>query len=386
MKEIINKFFSLEAASGIVLLGAAVLAMVVANSPYHEGYQHFLHLDAGVFAGQMIFYKSVSHWINDGLMALFFLLVGLEIKREMLFGELKGWKQASLPVMGAIGGVVVPALIYLGFNHGTADARGWAIPSATDIAFSLGVLALMGSRVPSGLKVFLMAVAVIDDLIAVLIIAFFYTEELNLPALANAGSAMAVIFLLAHLKVRHIWPYMVVGFFMWIAVLHSGIHATIAGVVLGLMMPHRVKDAPDGKPLSDILEDMLHPMVAYGIMPIFAFANAGVPLAGMTVDDFLLPVPLGIATGLFFGKQLGIFAVCALMIRLGYARLPTGANWCSFYGTCAVAGIGFTMSLFIGTLAFTTTDAQDHIRLGVLVGSMASALAGYAMLRWGIRK
>lgn len=386
MKEIINKFFSLEAASGIVLLGAAVLAMVVANSPYHESYQHFLHLDAGVFAGQMIFYKSVSHWINDGLMALFFLLVGLEIKREMLFGELKGWKQASLPVMGAIGGVVVPALIYLGFNHGTADARGWAIPSATDIAFSLGVLALMGSRVPSGLKVFLMAVAVIDDLIAVLIIAFFYTEELNLSALANAGSAMAVIFLLAHLKVRHIWPYMVVGFFMWIAVLHSGIHATIAGVVLGLMMPHRVKDAPDGKPLSDILEDMLHPMVAYGIMPIFAFANAGVPLAGMTVDDFLLPVPLGIATGLFFGKQLGIFAVCALMIRLGYARLPTGANWCSFYGTCAVAGIGFTMSLFIGTLAFTTTDAQDHIRLGVLVGSMASALAGYAMLRWGIRK
>lgn len=367
MRKALRSFLALEASSGIVLMCAAVLALVLANSPFSAGYEALLG-------------AGVRHAVNDGLMALFFLLVGLEIKREMLQGELAGWRRAALPLIGALGGIVLPAMIYLGMNHGMPAARGWAIASATDIAFSVGVLALLGSRIPAGLKIFLLAVAVIDDLVAVIIIAVFYTSELNLMALTGAGLALLLLYVAARVKPRSLWPYLALGVLLWWAVLNSGVHATIAGVALGFMIPMHIIGR-NGKTLAKSLEHRLHPWVAYGIMPVFALANAGVSLAEVDGQVLLQPLPLGIALGLLVGKQLGIFTACRLAVALKIAHLPVGVRWRGLYGVCIIAGIGFTMSLFIGSLAFSDPVVQNEVRLGVMMGSIASALLGYIYLR-----
>lgn len=313
-----------------------------------------------------------THTINDGLMALFFLLIGMELKRELVSGELAGFKKAVLPVAGAAGGVMLPALIFLSLNHGAPEVRGWAIPTATDIAFSLGVLALLGPRVPPALKIFLMAVAVIDDLIAVAIIALFYASELDSLMLLLALGVCAGLALLNRKGITRLAVYLLSGAVLWFFTLHSGVHATLAGVALGLVIPLRA---------SKRLEETLHPWVAFGIVPLFAFANAGMPLSGISLSGFLEPLPLGILLGLFLGKQLGIFAFSWLLIRLGVAAKPQGVTWMAFYGACMVAGIGFTMSLFIGALAFPSSNpSMIATRLGVLTGSLFSGLSGYIVL------
>jgi Na+:H+ antiporter, NhaA family len=366
-----------EASGGLVLMGAAALALVVANSPVSGTYFEVLH--------SYVLGMSVLHWINDALMAVFFLLVGLEIKREMLDGQLSTWPRRALPGIGALGGMIVPALNYLAFNVGSdGHPRGWAIPAATDIAFALGVLSLLGPRVPISLKVFLTALAILDDLGAVLIIAVFYTSDLNLYAL---GGAIFVIGLLRGLNragFADLKPYLLLGAILWFLVLMSGIHATIAGVAFALTIPLR---ASPGKPedqasLLHRLEHSLQPWVAFLIVPIFGFANAGVSFAGMSLASLLSPVPLGVALGLFVGKQVGVFTFSWAAIKLGLANLPANATWMQFYGVALLCGIGFTMSLFIGLLAFpTSADLQDATKLGVLLGSALSALIGAALLR-----
>lgn len=362
------RFFKTETASGVVLIGAALFAMMAANSPWA--------LEYALATG------AAAHAINDGLMVIFFLLIGLEIKREFVEGELATRAQALLPVVAACGGVALPAAIFLAFNHGTEAARGWAIPSATDIAFSLGVLALAGNRVPLALKVFLMAVAVIDDLIAVVVIALFYTAGINEAALAGAGAAAALLLAINRAGVGRIGLYALAGAVLWYFVLCSGVHATIAGVVLGLLIPLRDRA---GASVAGRLEHGLHPWVAFGIIPLFAFANAGVPLSGMSAQSMLQPLPLGIALGLFAGKQLGIFAAAWVAVRLGLAQRPVGAGWLAFYAVCMIAGIGFTMSLFIGTLAFADSEMMVYTRAGVLAGSVASAVLGYGLLVYALK-
>jgi NhaA family Na+:H+ antiporter len=328
---------------------------------------------------------SLLHWVNDGLMALFFLVVGLEIKREVLDGQLARWSDRILPGLAALAGVALPALIYVAVNRGEPlNLRGWAIPAATDIAFALGVLALLGSRVPTSLKIFLTAIAIIDDLIAVLIIAFFYTAQLSLPALAGAGGGLAVLAFFNRRGVTSLWPYLLIGALVWFFVLQSGIHATLAGVAVAMAIPlTRTPGRPDARnsPLYR-LEHGLHSWVAYGIVPLFGFANAGVALDGFTPSDAASPVPLGVALGLFLGKQVGIFSAVWLLVRLGAAERPRDASWAQVYGVSLLCGIGFTMSLFIGGLAFGDGSHQnDAAKLGVLLGSIVSALAGYALLR-----
>ncbi|QGP81131.1 Na+/H+ antiporter NhaA [Sphingobium sp. CAP-1] len=370
-------FLATEASGGIILIAAAAAAMVVANSPFADAYLGSLHLK---WAG-----LSLLHWINDGLMALFFLVVGLEIKREVLDGQLARWSDRLLPGIAAAAGVAVPALIYVWINRGeVAGLRGWAIPAATDIAFALGVLALLGSRVPASLKIFLTAVAIIDDLIAVLIIAFFYTASLNWAALGMAVAGLGVLMTLNRLRVTALWPYLVVGAGVWVCVLQSGIHATLAGVAVAMTIPlTRTPGAPDDahSPLYR-LEHGLHPWVAYAIVPIFGFANAGVPLAGFTPGDLFEPVPWGVALGLFLGKQAGIFSSMWVLIRMKLAERPRDATWLQIYGVALLCGIGFTMSLFIGGLAFGDgSHENDAAKIGVLLGSIMSALAGYTVLR-----
>jgi NhaA family Na+:H+ antiporter len=378
----LRAFLSNNASGGIVLMLAAAAALVVANSPLGVQYEHLLHTYVGGL--------SVLHWINDALMALFFLMVGLEIKREVLDGQLSSWSSRILPGCAALGGMIGPALIYLFFNLGAdGHPHGWAIPSATDIAFALGVLSLLGSRVPVSLKVFLTALAIIDDLGAVVIIALFYTSSLNGIALAGAGLATVALIALNRFGVVRLWPYFLLGALLWLLVLQSGVHATIAGVVLALTIPLKAAATEEDEHSSPLhmVERGLAPWVTFLIVPLFGFANAGVSFAGMTFSSLADPVPLGISVGLFIGKQAGVFLASLAVVRLGWARLPAGASWAQLYGVCILCGIGFTMSLFIGLLAFSDTMAlQNELKLGVLAGSLVSAIVGAAFLRQALPK
>jgi NhaA family Na+:H+ antiporter len=376
----LRAFLEMESAGGILLLIAAGIALLVDNSALADAYRWLLELHAGVTLGALGLEKSLLHWINDGLMAVFFLLVGLEIKREILEGELSSTSQVALPGLCAMGGMAAPAAIYLLINGGTPETmRGWAIPAATDIAFAMGVIGLLGKRVPEGLKIFLLALAIIDDLGAIVIIALFYTADLSLAALGLAGLGILALVAFNRAGVTRLAPYILVGIFIWICVLKSGVHATLAGVAIGFAIPLRTRGGEE--PPLRRLEHALHPWVTFAIMPVFAFANAGVPLGGVGIETLLQPVTLGIAGGLFLGKQIGVLGVAALGTALGVLRLPQGASWLQMYGVALLTGIGFTMSLFIGTLAFAGPEAAAPLRLGVLAGSILSAVAGYAVLR-----
>ncbi len=380
---IFRRLFSAPSASGVLLLAAAGLAILHANSPWAASYYQFLHFPLSLNAGLQMLPNTLLDWVNEGLMAIFFLLVSMEIKRELLEGELSPPRQALLPALAALGGIILPALIYLYINAGNAAAtRGWAIPSATDIAFSLALLAVLGRRVPISLKVFLTAIAVLDDLAAILIIALYYNEGISISAVSASLVCIAVLGLFQWWRVRPLWPYLMVGLALWIMVMQSGIHATVAGVALGFAIPLRTTEGPS--PLR-YLESRLNPWVAYLILPIFSFANAGLSLQEFTPASFFTPMPLGIALGLILGKPLGIFLATWLSVKAGFAAKPRNATWLQVFAVGMVAGIGFTMSLFIGSLAFITEDQHNYIRLGVLGGSLISAVAGYAMLRLGYK-
>lgn len=379
----LQAFLKLEASGGIVLVVAAALAMLVANSPLTSWYEALLQMPVSVRVGPLALDKPLLLWVNDGLMAVFFLLVGLELKREVLEGHLASLRRASLPAFAALGGMAAPALIYAWINrHHGAALQGWAIPAATDIAFALGVLALLGRRVPSALKVFLLSVAIFDDLGAIVIIAAFYTAKLSYIALGTAAALTVGLWILNRLRVRRTAAYFLLGVPLWIAVLKSGVHATLAGVVLALFIPLRADDGDPSQrsPLRE-LEHGLHPWVAFGVLPLFAFANAGVKLGGLDAASLLHSVPLGIAAGLFLGNQIGIIAASAVAVGLRLAALPAGIRWIDLYGTALLCGIGFTMSLFVASLAFEPGTYQGLERLGILAGSLLSGIAGFAVLR-----
>ena len=379
-KQAIQHFFELESAGGILLVATAIVALILSNSALAPYYNDLLALPFSIALGEIGLGKPLLLWINDGLMAIFFLLVGLEIKREIVEGELSSLGQIALPGAAALGGMAVPAAIYWFFNSANATAlNGWAIPTATDIAFSLGVLALLGARVPLALKVLLMAVAVFDDLGAIVVIAIFYTADLSMTALVVAAFCLAALAAMNLSGVRSVPAYVLVGVVLWVAVLKSGVHATLAGVALGFAIPI-ARDREGHSPLR-AMEHGLHPVVAYAILPIFAFANAGVSFAGMSLSNLLEPVTLGIAGGLFVGKQIGIMAAIGLMLALGLARKPEGCSWPALYGMAMLCGIGFTMSLFIGSLAFADPSFAAPVRLGVLGGSLLSAICGFLLLK-----
>ena len=385
MKATIRNFLQMESSGGIVLMFAAVLAMIAANSPLHVYYSYLLDTPVEVRVGGLQIAKPLILWINDGLMAIFFFLVGLELKREFMEGELSRPANVLLPAIGAVGGMFVPIGIFVLVNRGDAAAmQGWAIPAATDIAFALGILSLLGSRVPLSLKVFLVSLAIFDDLGAIIIIAVFYSADLSMTAMWVAIGCLSVLTFMSWRGVNSVSPYIMVGIIMWIAVLKSGVHATLAGVALAAFIPMRDTREPGHSPLRELEHD-LHSVVAFGVLPMFAFANAGVSLSGVGVDDLLHGVPLGIAAGLFIGKQIGIFGLCFLAIKLGIARLPDGANWGGLYGASLLCGVGFTMSLFIGSLAFENRAMDTSVvfdeRLGILVGSLLSGAVGYLVLR-----
>ena len=373
-------FFKLEAASGLVLLISAVIALIISNSNfsslYFETLQSYLFIGINNIGLKM----SLHHWINDALMAVFFFFVTLEIKREFVLGELSSPKQALLPIIAAIGGMLVPALIYIYINFGNGDTiNGWAIPSATDIAFSLGVLSLLGSRVPISLKVFLTALAIIDDLGAIIIIAFFYTGDLSIQYLSLLLLTFIALLILNKSGVKKFLPYLILGLILWFFTYQSGVHATISGVLLATVIPHRKKNKEYS--LLTKIEHNISSYVAFGIMPLFALANAGVSLDGINLESLLSPVPLGIVLGLFVGKQIGVFLFSIIAIKLKIAQMPNNANWMSFYGVGILAGIGFTMSLFIGNLAFVENiEYIDGVKIGVLAGSLLSTLIGYSLL------
>ena len=373
-------FFKLEAASGLVLLLAAIVALVLSNTDFSDIYFKILNTHLLIGTESFGLDLSILHWINDALMAVFFFIVTLEIKREFIHGELSKPKQALLPIIGAVGGMLVPALIYILINFETGyTLRGWAIPSATDIAFSIGVLSLLGSRVPISLKVFLVALAIIDDLGAIVIIAFFYSAELQFNYLILMLIAFIFLLLLNKFNVKKFTPFFFIGLLLWYFTHGSGIHSTISGVLLATTIPHR-KNEKDFSLLLK-LEHMLSPYVAFGIMPLFALANAGVVLKGMTFNSLLAPVPLGILCGLFFGKQLGVFLFSFISVKLKIAEMPSNSNWVKFYGVGVLTGIGFTMSLFVGNLAFVEhLNEMDGVKIGVLSGSFLSAILGYFML------
>ena len=377
----LKKFFEYEAAGGIVLAIAAIAAMIVANSPLHDWYESFIHAPVVVQIGSLIIDKDAHHWINDGLMAIFFFLVGLELKREVLIGELSNINQIVLPAAAAIGGMIAPALVYVAFNHNNPEyLAGWAIPAATDIAFAIGILSLLGSRVPNSLKIFLVSIAIFDDIGAILIIALFYTRDLSFVSLAVAGLCLPFLYLLNKRNVTSITPYLIFGIIMWIAVLKSGIHATLAGVVLALFIPMVNVDDPEHSPLEDLEHD-LHGTVAFAILPLFAFVNAGISLQGAGFGQLLHSVPFGIAAGLFIGKQVGIMLMTWAIIKAGMAKLPSGTDFKQIYGVSLLCGVGFTMSLFISGLAFSgNTDGFDP-RLGIILGSIISGIAGYVLLK-----
>lgn len=398
-RRLVRQFIQLEASSGLILMGAAALALLIANSPISHWYDALLEIPAEVRVGPLEVAKPLLLWINDGLMAIFFLLVGLEVKREIREGELSEPSRVVLPGVAAVGGIAVPALLYVWFNRADPVALdGWAIPAATDIAFALGILYLLGDRIPLAIKLFLMTVAIFDDLAAIVIIALFYSGDLSSLALALAGVALVLLFLMNRRGVTRIAAYVVVGVALWIFVLKSGVHATLAGVALAFAIPmagrhegsqaggqigeHHADHARAHSPLHHV-EHALHPWVAYAILPIFAFANAGVPLAGMSLNTLLDPIPLGIAAGLFLGKQIGVFGTSWLAIRAGLAQRPPGVSWLQLYGVSILCGVGFTMSLFISSLAFehTGVDNVNLARLGILAGSFLAAILGYLVLR-----
>ncbi|ODA67753.1 Na(+)/H(+) antiporter NhaA [Methyloligella halotolerans] len=380
----LREFIGGESAGGVALIAAAAIALCIANSPLLGTYQSFLATPVSFTAGDLVAIdKPLLLWINDGLMALFFFLVGLEVKREIVTGQLRSWKQASLPVYAALGGMVVPALIFVAINaRSAANLDGWAIPAATDIAFALGLLALLGSRVPVALKALLLAIAIIDDIGAIVIIALFYTENMNLAALGLALVPAAGMLLLNRMGIARTIPYFLLGAFLWICVLKSGVHATLAGVVTAMFVPNATGDE---RPLER-LEHALHPWVAFLILPIFAFANAGVSFAGAGVEALLAPLSLGIAAGLVVGKQIGVFGACWIAEKTRLATIPPEVTWRHLYGLACLAGIGFTMSLFIGGLAFTDAGQIDAVKMGVLTGSLISAVIGMSVLATAPRR
>lgn len=383
----INNFFRLESASGILLMFAAALAMVLANSPLASSYDLIIATPVQVSVGGLVVAKPLLLWINDGLMAVFFFLVGLELKREVMEGELSQMRKVVLPGFGAIGGMLVPAAIYLAINIGDESAlSGWAIPAATDIAFALGILSLLGSRVPVSLKIFLTSLAIFDDIGAIIIIAAFYTAQISFLSLLIAGLCIPLLFALNRLGVTSRTLYLSIGMVIWVAMLKSGVHATLTGVILALFIPMRDKENPDARPLQEWEHD-LHTLVAFVILPIFAFANAGISLAGVGFEQVMHGVPLGITLGLFLGKQIGVFGMCWLAIKLKLTDMPEGMNWISMYGTGILCGIGFTMSLFIGSLAFESTgiDRIFDERLGILIGSLLSGVFGFLLLRFNLK-
>jgi len=375
-------FFKLEAASGLVLLFAAIAALIVSNTELNQYYTNILETYFRIGVGDFSIKLTVLHWINDVLMAIFFFLVSLEIKREFIQGELSNPKQAILPIIAAVGGMLVPALIYVAINFGNSETlNGWAIPSATDIAFSLGVLSLLGKRVPVSLKVFLTALAIIDDLGAIVIIAFFYSGNVESYYLLLMLVCMIILIILNRLNVRNFIPYLLVGMLLWEFTHQSGIHSTIAGVLLALTIPHKDNNRSHKNSLLVKLEHLISPYVLFGIMPIFAFANAGVSLEGISFKAFLNPVPLGIVCGLFFGKQIGVFLFSYISIKFKIAEMPNNSNWPTLYGVGVLTGIGFTMSLFVGNLAFVeSTQHLSGVKIGVLLGSLLSTLFGYFLI------
>ncbi|NIS07893.1 MAG: Na+/H+ antiporter NhaA [Candidatus Dadabacteria bacterium] len=379
----IRTFFKMESAGGILLMISSLLAIIFANTPLITYYELLLSTPVEITVGSLQIAKPLLLWINDGLMAIFFFLVGLELKRELTEGELSNKRSIILPGVGAVGGMLAPALIYVYFNYNDPVAlKGWAIPAATDIAFALGVLALLGSRVPISIKIFLTSLAIFDDLGAILIIAFFYTSKISLTALIVVAICIPILIVLNRRNVISKSPYILIGIIMWIAMLKSGVHATLAGVLMAIFIPMRSKTDPDFSPLKTIERD-LHTIVAFFVLPVFAFANAGINFSGIESHQILHGVPLGIAFGLFFGKQIGIFGLCWVVIKLKITSLPAGMNWKSLYGTAALCGIGFTMSLFIGSLAFEETGVNllfDE-RIGIILGSLTSGILGYVILR-----
>ncbi len=384
----LQEFIHLEASGGLVLMAATVLAMLVANSPLSGYYGRLLDLPFEIRLGGFGIAKPLLLWINDGLMAVFFLLVGMELKREVAEGHLSSLRQASLPALAAVGGMALPAAFFSVFNWGDPVAmKGWAIPAATDIAFALGVLSLLGNRVPPALKAFLLSVAIFDDLGAIVVIAIFYTAQLSFLSLAVAAGLIAGLAVLNRLGVNRPAAYFLIGIPLWVAVLKSGVHATLAGVALAMFIPLRgngnSSDSHDSEPMLRRLEHALHPWVAFGVLPVFAFANAGVPVLGLSLADALHPVPLGIVAGLFLGKQVGVLGMSWIAVRTRVASPPEGVNWKQLYGAALLCGIGFTMSLFIASLAFEQGGAAYFglERLGILIGSLVSGLAGYLVLR-----
>lgn len=383
----ISRFLRLEASGGIILMFAAVFALVLANTPLVSFYSMLIDTQVEIRIGTFTIAKPMLLWINDGLMAIFFFLIGLELKRELVEGELSNRRNIILPGVGAIGGMLFPALIYFIFNAGNPTAmKGWAIPAATDIAFALGILSLLGSQVPTSIKIFLTSLAIFDDIGAIIIIALFYTENISIIALVVVACCIPILAILNKQNNESKSLYLMIGIVMWVAMLKSGVHATLAGVILAMFIPLKSKTRTDYSPLKTMEHD-LHFPVAYIILPIFAFANAGISLVGLGAEDVFHSIPMGIALGLFFGKQLGIFGLCWLVIMLKFTSLPKGMSWGSLYGAAALCGVGFTMSLFIGSLAFEETGMNllfDE-RLGIILGSFISGIVGYLVLRKSLR-
>ncbi|MDH5784279.1 MAG: Na+/H+ antiporter NhaA [Chromatiales bacterium] len=378
----LREFLRLESASGVLLVIAAVVAMILANTPLDRYYNMLIEMPVEIRIGPLHLAKPLLLWINDGLMAIFFFLVGLELKRELLEGELKERSSMVLPVIAAIGGMAVPAAVFSTLNWDDSVAmQGWAIPTATDIAFALGVLSLLGNRVPTSLKVFLVSLAIFDDMGAIVIIALFYTADISTTSLVIAAVCLSLLMLLNHRGVSEVTPYIIVGVIMWVAVLKSGVHATLAGVLLALFIPMRDHKNSQRSMVKELEHD-LHGVVAFVILPVFAFVNAGISLEGVGISQLLHPVSLGIAAGLFIGKQVGVFLFCWMVIKLGLARLPDGVSWGALYGAALITGIGFTMSLFIGSLSFEHSGVNNLFdeRLGIIIGSLLSAVCGYLVL------
>ncbi|WP_417616747.1 Na+/H+ antiporter NhaA [Parasphingorhabdus sp.] len=380
MGNALQEFIAQETSAGIILFCAAVAAMVAVNSALNPHYLAFLDIPVAIQFGGFEIAKPLALWINDGLMAIFFFLVGLEVKRELMEGQLSSVEQASLPLIAAVGGMALPAAVFVYFNWSIAEnINGWAIPAATDIAFALGVLALLGKHAPVSLKILLLAIAIIDDIGAIIIIALFYTAEVSSTSLMLAGVGTVILFVMNRMGVVRIAPYVLVGAFLWVCVLKSGVHATLAGVVAALAIPLNAKDG--SSPLKH-LEHILHPWTAFLVLPIFAFANAGVALAGLRISDLLAPLALGIAAGLVVGKQLGVFGFMFLATKAGLVQRPAGVSWLQLYGLACLTGIGFTMSLFIGNLAFVDPEQIETVKLGVISGSVISGVLGYCLLRF----
>lgn len=380
---LIREFIRLESSGGIVLFSFAIAALIIDNTPWSTLYNSFLNTPVIIQVGALELHKPLVTWVNDGLMAIFFLLVGLEIKREVLEGELNTYRKSVLPVIAAIGGMVGPAIVYCFLNAGSTVAlQGWAIPTATDIAFALGILVILGSRIPPAMKVFLTALAILDDLAAILVIAIFYTANLSYLSLSLACIGLATLIVMNRIGITRYAPYIIVGLALWVCVLKSGVHATLTGVALAFAIPLRAENRLGVSPARN-MEQALIPWVAFGVLPLFAFVNSGIRFTELHPSVLMSSIPLGIAAGLFIGKQLGIFTAIWLAVKTHSAHLPAGATWLSMYGLAMICGVGFTMSLFIGDLAFTSKgmEYQQMVRLGVLVGSTLSGICGYMLLR-----